>query len=486
MQKLDLEKTVIETFPFVPDSKRDENIAYSLSKGIPQLRDFGETKEDEVALVGFGPSLHNTWHKIKDFRTIFTMSGSKQFLLQKGLKPSDFDNWYHIEIDLNLHKCQLLGQPQKGIKYLISSACHPKMHDMLEGYDETLWHLCETENVSNLPTLFPRGVVVVTGGSNVGLRALVLIRVLGYRNYHIFGYDNSFAAPTGLQHASFHPNRTPDVCITELDGRTFYTTASMVHYAREFLMQMEQLPDVTIYLYGDGLLQTWVKKTLREGKGEFPRHQVSGIALKMPQLIGEEYRALNRKLHETNAEFGSFGHTHKEIVIDFLKLNPTIKSILDYGCGKGTLAKHLVALGYDVREYDPAIPGKDKEPDRADLVVCTDVLEHVELEYLENVIGDISRLSKMATMFAIGLVASSKSLDNESNAHQIIENKFWWCDQLEKYFDIRRAEVFRGVVSDGTVYEEAFTNIIATPKLTQIISQQALEREKNEYNQQTQ
>lgn len=474
MQRLHLEKTVIETFPFLPDSKRDEHVAYSLSKGIPQLRDFGETKDDEVALVGFGPSLHDTWQKIRNFRTIFTMSGSHKFLLEKGFKPSDFDNWYHVEIDLHAHKCDLLGTPQKGIKYLISSACNPKMHDMLEGYDETLWHLCEDANVRDLPTLFPRGTVIVTGGSNVGLRSLVLVRVLGYRNYHILGYDNSFPDPGGLQHATYHPNATPQVCTVDLDGRTFYTTPSMVHYAREFIMQLEQLPDVALQLYGDGLIQNWVKKILREGKGEFPRVPISGIALKMPAVISEDYRALNRVLHEKNEEYGAFGHTHLDIIQDFLKANPVIKTVLDYGCGKGTLSKHLVALGYDVREYDPAIPGKDKEPEKADLVICTDVLEHIEPEYLEAVIGDVSRLAVMAAMFAIGLLDSSKILDNGQNAHSIVKNKFWWCEQLEKHFIIKRAEVYRGVTKDGTVYEEAFTNIFAMPKDIQQISQETV------------
>ncbi len=74
------------------------------------------------------------------------------------------------------------------------------------------------------------------------------------------------------------------------------------------------------------------------------------------------------------------------------------QSVLDYGCGKGTLAE---AVSFEIREYDPAIAGKDENPLPADLVICTDALEHIEPEYLDAVLVHIASLTRMAAFFVV-------------------------------------------------------------------------------------
>jgi hypothetical protein len=70
---------------------------------------------------------------------------------------------------------------------------------------------------------------------------------------------------------------------------------------------------------------------------------------------------------------------------------------MDYGCGKGTLG---AKLPFPIWEYDPAIPGKDGVPRPADLVVCLNVLEWVEKDMLDNVLGDIVRCARKC-VFAV-------------------------------------------------------------------------------------
>src|ERR1051325_7782001 len=87
------------------------------------------------------------------------------------------------------------------------------------------------------------------------------------------------------------------------------------------------------------------------------------------QLISETYRALQDDLH---ARF-NYGHGGDAEEFACIVRELSGSSVLDYGCGQGHLA-HLLD-GYQVEEYDPAIPGKDEEPAKADIVVCADVLE---------------------------------------------------------------------------------------------------------------
>ena len=92
-------------------------------------------------------------------------------------------------------------------------------------------------------------------------------------------------------------------------------------------------------------------------------------------LITPEYRALNAELHARVPAYGTGGHKWASTIREIVQRTGA-KSVLDYGCGKGTLRK--VRRPIRVHEYDPAIPAKANLPASAGVVVCTDVMEHVE------------------------------------------------------------------------------------------------------------
>lgn len=151
-------------------------------------------------------------------------------------------------------------------------------------------------------------------------------------------------------------------------------------------------------------------------------------------MISEEYRKLNAQLHQRKPSWGAQGGNHAAVVRQLVD-EYDADSILDYGCGKGGLGK---ALGYEIAEYDPAIPGKDGTPAPADLVVCTDVLEHVEPQYLSAVLEDLKRVTRKVGYFVIALDAASNVLPNGMNAHQIQKDAEWWCAQVWVWFAVVR------------------------------------------------
>lgn len=86
-----------------------------------------------------------------------------------------------------------------------------------------------------------------------------------------------------------------------------------------------------------------------------------------------------------------------------------------------------------ILSYDPAIEGcEEKKP--CDLVVCTDVLEHVEPEYLDNVLNDIHRLMQKVGYFTVHTEAAMKHLSDGRNAHLIQKPYSWWFDKLSERF----------------------------------------------------
>jgi hypothetical protein len=150
------------------------------------------------------------------------------------------------------------------------------------------------------------------------------------------------------------------------------------------------------------------------------------------QTITDEYLAQNRQLHEANANYGMGGWRHAGKVAD-LREETESETILDYGCGKGQLKTGLGSPEW-VREYDPAVPGKDAKPEMADIVACTDVLEHIEPDLLDNVLSDLVRVTAKAAYLVIATRESNKCLPDGTSPHKIVRDAEWWRQKLAEKF----------------------------------------------------
>jgi hypothetical protein len=150
------------------------------------------------------------------------------------------------------------------------------------------------------------------------------------------------------------------------------------------------------------------------------------------QLISDDYLKLAKQLHEENKHYGAIGFRHTNNILTLAKQYQT-DSILDYGCGKSSLARNLP---FDIFEYDPAIEKHSARPNPAQMVVCTDVLEHVEPENLDAVLLDIAMLMQKVGYLTVCIVPAKKTLPDGRNAHLIIESKEWWENKINEFFQI--------------------------------------------------
>ena len=144
-------------------------------------------------------------------------------------------------------------------------------------------------------------------------------------------------------------------------------------------------------------------------------------------LISEDYKKLNEELHKTNLAYGTSGHRWADEVVETAARTKS-ESILDYGCGKQTLKDALP----EVQGYDPCIKGLEKKPERADLVVCTDVLEHIEPAHLTAVLDDIYLIAEKAVFLTVATGPALKTLADGRNAHLIQKPASWWLPKLER------------------------------------------------------
>lgn len=146
-------------------------------------------------------------------------------------------------------------------------------------------------------------------------------------------------------------------------------------------------------------------------------------------LYSFSYIELQKELHAAPRGYGGNGRKWAQWVILFAD-KYDCGSVLDYGCGQGTL-KASLPNRLVCREYDPAIPGKDQPPSFADLVNVTDVLEHIEPDKLDNVLEHIRSLARKAVFAVIATRPANKVMSDGRNAHLIVEDREWWTTRLE-------------------------------------------------------
>lgn len=158
-------------------------------------------------------------------------------------------------------------------------------------------------------------------------------------------------------------------------------------------------------------------------------------------LISESYREQQAKLHEKYAEYGS-ASVHAAPVVAKLINQYQITDLLDYGAGKLRLFKALKGLVHHkmrLQAYEPAAEDLALRlpPNPAQMVVCIDVLEHIEPEHLDAVLDDLHRVTKEIGFFTISTVPAKKTLEDGRNAHLIQEGPEFWLPKLLQRFDLQ-------------------------------------------------
>lgn len=159
-------------------------------------------------------------------------------------------------------------------------------------------------------------------------------------------------------------------------------------------------------------------------------------------MITESYRKLNEQLHKDNEYYGTSGVKYSQQVYSLATAMQT-EDILDYGCGKSTLANNLP---FKIKQYDPAIHKYSTLPQPADLVICTDVIEHIEPEMLDEVLNHLKSLTKRKGFFTIATREAKKTLADGRNAHLIIESPLYWFKKLYEFFVVVGFQDIKGEI----------------------------------------
>lgn len=150
-------------------------------------------------------------------------------------------------------------------------------------------------------------------------------------------------------------------------------------------------------------------------------------------MIRQEYVEQLRKHRESNADWGSSAVRNAgDFVVRYInKANQkqrNITSVLDFGCGTGTLTEYIRGNcpGVMVYQYDPSIRGIDKLRDEQyDLIVSVDVLEHVEPQNLAETLAWMNEHTHRQ-VHHIDCNDTKDRLPDGRDVHLIIQEPEWW------------------------------------------------------------
>lgn len=258
-----------------------ENVKYCCSLGlryfIPTLQRHGL----EAVLVGSGPSVKDELASLKKKRRdpkymFFGIKGGHDFLVDNGIVPH-----FGLAVDPleKIHKENFLREAPE-CKYFIASQCHPTLFDSLlkRGKEVIIWHLL-TDNLMKWSQEEYSPIYqhyMIPGGSTSGLRAIVLAYAMGFRKFHLYGYDSCLSGKlrkvTGeLCEGKDEKGRDRAIEVF-ISGKKFMADRAMASQATEFQDLLKSLwkPDdpYQIKAYGKGMIQTIVRERYKEGAAE--------------------------------------------------------------------------------------------------------------------------------------------------------------------------------------------------------------------------
>lgn len=155
-----------------------------------------------------------------------------------------------------------------------------------------------------------------------------------------------------------------------------------------------------------------------------------------PPTISAAYLSMQQEMHR-NPHYGVASKALAPAVRSVIK-RYGIRSLADYGAGKCNLRKALRERGVwrlDYFPYDPAFP-EYGPPRPAQLVCCIDVLEHIEEDFLPQVLLELQSITQQYGFFSVHCGPARKTLPDGRNAHIIQKPSSWWLPRLCEYFEV--------------------------------------------------
>lgn len=236
----------------VTDKELTANVEYALKLLYETLSKPIEAHDGVLCIVGGGPSLADDVEEIrgryKGGAVIWALNNSFRYLRDNGIEAHA-----HVMLDAREKNAEfVLPSPTTRI---YASTVHPEVFKAAKlcGGEILIWH---PMIAGMLDKLGKKPAVLIGCGNSVGLKAMGLSMVMGFRDVHLYGYDSSYRGDEN--HAYSQPlNDCERIIEVQVNGIKFKTAPWMAMQADEFKEIAKDLCEnhgMKFTIHGDGLL----------------------------------------------------------------------------------------------------------------------------------------------------------------------------------------------------------------------------------------
>lgn len=246
-----------ETVRNTDDETIARQIAENLKLGLQNAAELPQETEP-VAIICGGPSLKTQIDNLRTLKNagvkLWGVNGVPDYLEKQGISVD-----VHVILDAKPHNVRFLSNSKPDVRYFIASQCHPDVFALLKAENRQLyiWHgYYEGIQVNG---------VCVGGPGTVGGKAICLALLMGHKQQYIFGMEGSYLGEAHHAYEQAENNGQLNV-FCKVAGREFFCPRWGVHQAEQFIEMLPHLIEegAQMTLFGDGLLQWWVKHSVKE------------------------------------------------------------------------------------------------------------------------------------------------------------------------------------------------------------------------------
>lgn len=237
------------------------NVRSSIRRGHQQVQR-QPMQSHRVVLVGGGPSLASSEAAIRELvwngAKLITVNGAYRWCIEHQLQPRS-----QIVMDGRAFNAKFVQPAVRDCRYLLASQCHPDLWDAVEGREHVwLFHAAtgESDGLKELlDAYYLKQWVGIGGGVTVICRAVMLLRLLGYLRFDLFGVDCCWL--DGEHHAYDQPENGRDRRFVVTIGPCGSTETRQFVVSGWHLKQFENLIQIirvngnhfALNVHGDGL-----------------------------------------------------------------------------------------------------------------------------------------------------------------------------------------------------------------------------------------
>lgn len=334
----------------VNNHRRHGQMMLALQYGFPRLQQQPMDNTKTLTIACYGPSLADTYKEMKP--PILSMSAATKWLAERGVIPD-----YHCDMDPRANKVADFTPIVPGVHYIMASVCHPDVWKCLFGQRVTLFHVYSSQDTYDWVAELDPGQFVLRGGSTIGLTALHLGGVMGYRHFEIHGMDGSFKDLTrSARHAGPHTGhkQNKDGITWDAGGKTYATSKIMANAVAETLNSVEHFPMFCVF-HGDGLTQALIreknfKNACCADETEKARKIRNATAHILDALVVDPAKGVTPTIASWDVLCGPLQPEWKEELDNIRQTNESRRQGADYNTGSITLEQMMQLRGICERQ----------------------------------------------------------------------------------------------------------------------------------------